>query len=87
MIYYFIAKSKLIIKKELCITIIIIDPYFSQEKKDVFLLSDYLLIELLKNNIELAIIHAVILISLSFVIAPALVKIAAEFIPYPKMPF
>lgn len=43
--------------------------------------------ELLKNNIELAIIHAVILISLSFVIAPALVKIAAEFIPYPKMPF
>jgi hypothetical protein len=43
--------------------------------------------ELLKNNIELAIIHAVILISLSFVISPALVKIAAEFIPYPKMPF
>ena len=43
--------------------------------------------ELLKNNIELAIIHAVILISLSFVIAPALVKIAAEFIPYPKLPF
>jgi hypothetical protein len=43
--------------------------------------------ELIKNNIELALIHAVILISLSFVIAPALVKIAAEFIPYPKMPF
>ena len=43
--------TTLIIKKELCITIIIIDPYFSQEKKDVFLLSDYLLIELLKNNI------------------------------------
>ncbi len=43
--------------------------------------------ELLKNNIELAIIHAVILISLSFVISPALVKIASEFIPYPKIPF
>jgi hypothetical protein len=43
--------------------------------------------ELLKNNIELAIIHAVILISLSFVISPALVKIAAEFIPYPQIPF
>jgi hypothetical protein len=43
--------------------------------------------ELLKNNIELALIHAVILISLSFVIAPALVKIAAEFIPYPQIPF
>ena len=43
--------------------------------------------ELQKNNIELAIIHAVILISLTFVIAPPLVKIAAEFIPYPKLPF
>lgn len=43
--------------------------------------------ELLKNNIELAVIHAIILIALSFVIAPALVNIASEFIPYPKMPF
>jgi hypothetical protein len=43
--------------------------------------------ELIKNNIELAVIHAVILIALSFVIAPALIQIASEFIPYPKMPF
>lgn len=43
--------------------------------------------ELMKNNIELAVIHAVILIALSFVIAPALIQIASEFIPYPKMPF
>lgn len=43
--------------------------------------------ELMKNNIELAVIHGVILIALSFVIAPALIQIASEFIPYPKMPF
>lgn len=43
--------------------------------------------ELIKNNIELALIHAIILIALSFVIAPALIQIASEFIPYPKMPF
>ena len=28
-----------------------------------------------------------ILIALSFVIAPAIIQIASEFIPYPKMPF
>ncbi len=43
--------------------------------------------ELTKNNIEIAVIHAVILIALSFVIAPAIIQIASEFIPYPKMPF
>ena len=43
--------------------------------------------ELIKNNIELAMIHTVILISLSFLIAPALVKIAAGFIPYPTIPY
>ena len=43
--------------------------------------------ELMKNNVELALIHAIILIVLSFVIAPALIQIASEFIPYPKMPF
>ena len=43
--------------------------------------------ELMKNNIEIALMHAVILISLSFIIGPALVKIAAEFIPYPEMPY
>jgi hypothetical protein len=43
--------------------------------------------ELIKNNIELAVVHAIILIALSFVIAPALIQIASEFIPYPEMPF
>lgn len=43
--------------------------------------------ELIKNNIELAIVHAIILIALSFVMAPALIRIASEFIPYPEMPF
>jgi hypothetical protein len=43
--------------------------------------------ELMKNNVELALIHAIILVALSFVIAPALIQIASEFIPYPKMPF
>lgn len=43
--------------------------------------------ELIKNNIEIALLHAIILISLTFIISPALVKIASEFIPYPEMPF
>jgi hypothetical protein len=43
--------------------------------------------ELIKNNIEIALLHAIILITLTFVIAPALVKIAVSFIPYPDMPF
>jgi ABC-type Na+ efflux pump permease subunit len=43
--------------------------------------------ELAKNNIEIAIIHASILIILSFVIAPALISFATQFIPYPKTPF
>jgi hypothetical protein len=43
--------------------------------------------ELIKNNIELALIHAIILIALSFVIAPSLIQIASKFIPYPKLPF
>ena len=43
--------------------------------------------ELIKNNIELAILHAVILISIAIMLAPALVKIEAQFIPYPKLPF
>jgi uncharacterized membrane protein YjfL (UPF0719 family) len=43
--------------------------------------------ELIKNNIELALIHAVILIALSYVIAPSLIQIASKFIPYPKLPF
>jgi len=43
-------------------------------------------VELTKNNVELAWTHAVILIVLAFVIAPALTNIAASFIPYPKFP-
>jgi hypothetical protein len=43
--------------------------------------------ELIKNNTEIAWLHAIILIVLTFVIAPALVKIAVSFIPYPDMPF
>jgi hypothetical protein len=39
------------------------------------------------NNMELALIHGVILVTLSFVISPALMSIASEFIPYPKTPF
>jgi hypothetical protein len=42
--------------------------------------------ELMKNNTELAWTHAAIIIILTFVIAPALVNIAADFIPYPKIP-
>jgi hypothetical protein len=43
-------------------------------------------VELTKNNVELAWTHAVILVVLAFVIAPALTNIAAGFIPYPKFP-
>lgn len=43
--------------------------------------------ELIKNNLEIALLHVVIIISLTFVISPAVVKIASEFIPYPEMPF
>lgn len=43
--------------------------------------------ELKKNNTEIAYLHAIIIIALSFVIAPALNKIATSFIPYPKLPF
>ena len=39
------------------------------------------------NNIELAMLHAVVLITLAFVISPALLSIAVEFIPYHKRPF
>ena len=43
--------------------------------------------ELVKNNLSLALVHSIILLSLSIIIAPSLVKIAADFIPYPKMPY
>ena len=38
------------------------------------------------NNMELALMHAIILITLSVIISPALMSIASEFIPYPKTP-
>lgn len=43
-------------------------------------------VELTKNNLELAWTHAIIIIVLAFLIAPALINIAASFIPYPKFP-
>jgi hypothetical protein len=43
--------------------------------------------ELIKNNKEIAWLHALIIVALTFVIAPALSKIATSFIPYPKLPF
>ena len=44
-------------------------------------------IELSKGNFEMAGLHSIILILLSFVIAPALISVASEFIPYPELPF
>jgi hypothetical protein len=43
--------------------------------------------ELAMGSIEMAGLHGSILIILSFVIAPALISIASQFIPYPDMPF
>lgn len=43
--------------------------------------------ELVKNNREIAWMHVIILVALTFVIAPAWVKIAVSFIPYPVLPF
>jgi hypothetical protein len=43
--------------------------------------------ELMKNNIELSLLHSVILLSISFIISPPLIKIASTFIPYPELPF
>jgi hypothetical protein len=39
------------------------------------------------NNMELALSHAVILITLAFLISPALVRVANQFIPFPETPF
>jgi len=43
--------------------------------------------ELAKNNVELSLMHGVILVLLSFVVAPSLSELGASFIPYPKLPF
>lgn len=39
------------------------------------------------NNVELALVHATILIVLSFMVGPALSNWASSFIPYPELPF
>lgn len=44
-------------------------------------------VELDKNNIELACLHTIVLLILTVVITPALIALASQFIPYPKMPF
>ena len=44
-------------------------------------------VELNKNNIELALVHGVIIIIVAFLIGPALSQFSASFIPYPKLPF
>jgi uncharacterized membrane protein YjfL (UPF0719 family) len=43
--------------------------------------------ELRKNNIEIALVHAIIILVLSFVLAPAITRIASHFVPYPTLPF
>lgn len=43
--------------------------------------------ELMKNNIELSLLHSIILIAIAFIISPPLTKIASGFIPYPELPF
>lgn len=43
--------------------------------------------ELINDNYRLALLHGVILTSLSLIISPAIVKIAVSLIPYPTLPF
>ncbi len=43
--------------------------------------------ELMNNNVEIALVHAAVLLILSLMIAPALSSFATSFIPYPVMPF
>jgi hypothetical protein len=42
---------------------------------------------LIKNNVEIALVHAAVLLMLSLMIAPALSSFAGGFIPYPVLPF
>jgi hypothetical protein len=56
---------------------LIVDLLTAEKEKD----------ELMKNNVELALLHGIILITISFVVSPLLVKIASGFIPYPDLPF
>ena len=52
-----------------------------------FLTPESELNELRKNNIESALIHAIIILVLSFVLAPAITRVASHFVPYPTLPF
>ena len=52
-----------------------------------FLTPESELNELRKNNIEIALVHAIIILVLSFVLAPAMTRIASHFVPYPTLPF
>ena len=44
-------------------------------------------VELNKNNLEIAITHTIIIIGISFVIAPLLSSLASGLIPHPEIPF
>ena len=52
-----------------------------------FLTPESELNELRKNNIEIALVHAIIILVLSFVLAPAITRVASYFVPYPTLPF
>lgn len=52
-----------------------------------FLTPESELNELRKNNMEIALVHAIIILVLSFVLAPALTRVASHFVPYPTLPF
>ena len=52
-----------------------------------FLTPESELNELRKNNIEIALVHAIIILVLSFVLAPAITRVASHFVHYPTLPF
>jgi len=52
-----------------------------------FLTPESELDELRRNNIEIALVHAIIILILSFVLAPAMTRVASHFVPYPTLPF
>jgi putative Mn2+ efflux pump MntP len=52
-----------------------------------FLTPESELNELRKNNVEIALVHAIIILVLSFVLAPAITRVASHFVPYPTLPF
>ncbi|MFM7681396.1 MAG: hypothetical protein ACKO7P_01435 [Bacteroidota bacterium] len=43
--------------------------------------------QLIANNIELSLLHSIILVLLALIIAPSLLHYFATFIPYPERPF